>query len=135
MAGWWVAGPLPFKPGDLATPSLLESPPSSGPSPDPFEPLVKPDAKGTLSWRPVTPDTTGYLDLGSLIRPADYTSAYVLTRVYAPAARHTVLLTACDDDMHLWINGTLSSRQKLHYQDTAIPVHLRRLEHGTGQSQ
>ncbi len=125
LAGWWVAGPEPFKPGDLGTPGLLDGPPSSGPSPDPFEPLPKSDATETLSWRSVTPDTTGYLNLGALMSPADNTSAYVLTRVYAPAERDTVLLTACDDEMHMWTNGTLVSRQKLHYQDTAIPVHMR----------
>jgi len=125
VAGSWVAGPFPFQPRNAATLRLLESPPPSGPNPDPFQPLRKPDDKGTVPWRPITLDASGFLDLGALMQPSDFTSAFVLARVYAPNELGTALLTACDDQMRLWINGTLISSQTLHYQNTAIPVQLR----------
>jgi hypothetical protein len=90
-----------------------------------MQPLPKPDRRGTIPWRTATLDATGSIDLDALMRPSDYTSAYVLTRVYAPKDLRTVLLTACDDQMRLWINGTLIARQNLHYQDTAVAVVLR----------
>ena len=125
IAACWVAGPFPFKNGRPAALEFLEDPPSAGTDVDPFQPVPKPDNKGRLPWRPLALEASGFIDLKALIKPTDYTSAYVLTRVYAPQDLRTALLTACDDQLRLWLNGTLISRQNLHLRETAVPVHLR----------
>jgi tetratricopeptide (TPR) repeat protein len=125
IAACWVAGPLPFERGTPPTARFLEIPPPSGTEPDPFEALPRPDGKGTLTWRPVALDGAGAIDLGAIIQPSDYSSAYVLVRVYAAKALRTALLTACDDQLRLWMNGTLVAREDLHYRETAVAVDLR----------
>jgi serine/threonine protein kinase/tetratricopeptide (TPR) repeat protein len=125
VTGCWVSGPFPFQPGPPAMPIPLERLLPSGPEPDPLQPAVLPDGTRAVPWRPLTLGGSGYINLEPLMQPSDYSSAFVLARVYAPTDLQTVLLNGCDDGLTLWINGRLISKQPLHYQDTAIPVSLR----------
>ncbi len=123
VAGTWVVGPYPIDRTKVDSDLARSLPPES--NPDPARPVMGPEGKGTLAWKPVVPAADGLLDLSSLAEPKDWVSTYVLVRVYAPEERDVVAMVANDDWLRLWCNGELILAQPLSYDlHVPIPIHL-----------
>src|SRR5262249_19508177 len=124
VAGTWVVGPYPFDKNNHEDDRARSLPPES--DPDPVRPVLGPDGKATLSWRPVTSAADGSLDLAPLMQPKDRVSAYVLVRLYAPEECSVVALIANNDWLRFWCNGAPILAQPLLLDPPVLtPLRLR----------
>ena len=66
VAGTWVAGPYPMGIGSVHDEVARALPPESDPSPD--RPVIGPDGKTTLPWKPANLNADGFVDLAPFLR-------------------------------------------------------------------
>jgi tetratricopeptide (TPR) repeat protein len=119
LAGTWIVGPYPFDGANPESSRAASLPPEN--SPDPFRPVAGPDGKTMLTWRSVTTDANGFMDLGPLIQPKDRIFTYVLTRVYSPENRTIVVVVSNNDWLRLWCNGD-ELREHSLLSEVSVPL-------------
>jgi tetratricopeptide (TPR) repeat protein len=63
---------------------------------------------GTVKWfRYPGQQTRAFVDLASILKPNEWTTAYAATYVYSPGARNVQLRVGSDDEVKVWLNGSL----------------------------
>ncbi len=84
----------------------------------------------TVRWTPATAGSrNGFVNLGTLLGPADHVVAYAYAEVDAIHPRETVLRCGSDDGIQIWLNGqvvhTNDATRGYHPGDDEAPIHLR----------
>lgn len=84
---------------------------------------------GTVQWFRY-PGRQGllFVDLASVLKPNEWTTAYAATCVYCPDGRNVQLRVGSDDEVRVWLNGTLVLNSNVpRYADVdqdVVPVRL-----------
>ncbi|NQT86530.1 hypothetical protein HQ560_07190, partial [bacterium] len=102
----------------LATPRVLARPwQITGPFPNEnkagFHAVYGPEKKvdlaagGAARWRKVNANAAGVVDLTTQYTPNEYVCAYAVAYVKSPAARPVLCRAQADDNMKVWVNGSL----------------------------
>jgi hypothetical protein len=77
-----------------------------GPDTDGFVPdAVYDGMQGKVSWKSVRADRKGYVNIGDVLKPKEYSRGYAFTRVISPDDREVEMMIGCVDGMKVWING------------------------------
>jgi WD40 repeat protein len=113
-AGWWRAGPFDENLSAICSAEQALDPCKS---------------EASTTWRPISPESRGFVDLEQMSDPPQHVSNCVLIRLYAPTACRAVLLVGADDGVRVWLNGNaihehLAPRSAAPESD-AVPVEIR----------
>ncbi|MHB8861728.1 MAG: SUMF1/EgtB/PvdO family nonheme iron enzyme [Pirellulaceae bacterium] len=119
QAGWWITGPYR---GELSEAYPLEQAADPARTPDVGE------GADALRWQRISPHFLGQVNVGALY-PGDNHSVYLLTYIYSPEERTAAFAVGGDDQVRVWLNGSLIHEFRSWRGDPAeldlVPVALR----------